>query len=53
VDIIGVIDGIAFQTNILALKTAVEAACVGAALDDSQENQGPDRRRRGEGGRQR
>ena len=26
-DIIGVIDGIAFQTNILALNAAVEAAC--------------------------
>src|SRR5471032_340149 len=29
VDIIGVIDGIAFQTNILALNAAVEAACAG------------------------
>ena len=28
-DIIGVIDGIAFQTNILALNAAVEAACAG------------------------
>jgi methyl-accepting chemotaxis protein len=35
VDIIGVIDGIAFQTNILALNAAVEAAVPasrGAAL---------------------
>ncbi|KAG1077394.1 hypothetical protein G6F40_017094 [Rhizopus arrhizus] len=30
VDIIGVIDGIAFQTNILALNAAVEAARAGA-----------------------
>ena len=29
VDIIGVIDGIAFQTNILALNAAVEAARAG------------------------
>jgi methyl-accepting chemotaxis protein len=28
-DIIGVIDGIAFQTNILALNAAVEAARAG------------------------
>jgi methyl-accepting chemotaxis protein len=28
-EIIGVIDGIAFQTNILALNAAVEAACAG------------------------
>ena len=28
-DIIGMIDGIAFQTNILALNAAVEAACAG------------------------
>ena len=30
-DIIGVIDGIAFQTNILALNAAVEAARAGEA----------------------
>jgi methyl-accepting chemotaxis protein len=30
VDIIGVIDGIAFQTNILALNAAVEAARAGS-----------------------
>jgi methyl-accepting chemotaxis protein len=29
-DIIGVIDGIAFQTNILALNAAIEAARAGA-----------------------
>ena len=29
VDIIGVLDGIAFQTNILALNAAVEAAHAG------------------------
>jgi methyl-accepting chemotaxis protein len=28
-DVIGVIDGIAFQTDILALNAAVEAACAG------------------------
>jgi methyl-accepting chemotaxis protein len=62
-DIIGVIDGIAFQTNILALNAAVEAARAGelgrgfavvaaevrnlAQRRSGQGNQGPDRRQRG------
>jgi len=43
-DVIGVIDGIAFQTNILALNAAVEAAgpvSKGAALPSSREKSSP------------
>jgi methyl-accepting chemotaxis protein len=57
VDIIGVIDGIAFQTNILALNAAVEAARAGeqgrgfavVAAEVRQGDQDPDQRLGGEG----
>jgi hypothetical protein len=50
-DIIGVIDSIAFQTNILALNAAVEAARAGPAQRRRRPgNQGPDQRLRAQRG---